>query len=152
MTETLGDNRLVHVVYGCAGAGKTWICAQLENVHWIIFDKTRKDRIREALFTASRQSKPIVIDNTSMTSTMMRRNPEFRFRLYAVVEPVDVIVERIKGRGGKSCDPVKIARRANRIERIWALYGDGTGFKGSSSGVLLRLTHDLVVEVDKTRA
>lgn len=132
MTLEYGHNRVVHVVYGCSGAGKSWVCRQLVGVYYVEFDRTPRKQIREALRIATHQPLPIVFDPSNSTTTTMKRNPELKFELYAAVEPVDVLADRIVHRGGvPKID--NLTRRAKRINQIAKKYG---GFSGPSQAVL----------------
>lgn len=140
--SSLGPNRTIFMVTGPSGSGKSWVCRQLlDQVHYVDYDKTAESRRAAALAAATFQERPILFDPVSRVASYINRNPALKFRLACIVEPPEVILQRLQGRGSDMAELTPgILKRVDRTLAYSRRYAE---FSGSSDQVLAWLRSQL---------
>lgn len=118
------------LIAGCPASGKSWVCNQLtDKFNYVSYDKVNKNyHVYELL---KNNSKPLLYDPTIKISTFTKRYRHlFNVRLIVIVEPEEVIKQRMLSRGGQITDTIK-----RRIKRMCNLSKD-CEFSGTSNEVL----------------
>lgn len=101
---SFGDRLKLIVLGGPSGSGKTWVSEQLgELVSYVSFDKTPKEQHIMSIMQKNSMfpGRAVLYDPVRKSSTVFKRYSQVWDVIYVViVEPVEVVVERIKNRGG----------------------------------------------------
>jgi hypothetical protein len=134
------SNRVVYTVIGVSGSGKSWVCESLSDVFYVKYDHDKRTvGLRTRFLEASRQPLPIVFDPFSQVSATIRRFPGLKFKVYGIVEELNVIKSRIEGRGGEFNEDSAEKYTA----RVRSIVGRFQGFQGTSQEVLDRVQRDM---------
>ena len=122
--------KIVFVVAGVSGAGKSWICNQLSNKFlYIGADKIDKSSVRSIIYNTSEPH--ILYDPTVHVTSFIRRNLDvFDIRLLVIIENEQTILTRLIGRGGNFTDGIK-----RRMKRMLKIKG-AAEFSGTSIEIL----------------
>jgi|GEM_PF-6537186 len=127
--RSVGTKKIVYVIAGASGAGKSWICNQVINkFKYVSYDKTPKDQTRSILWN---ETSTVIYDPTTHVSSFIKRNKDiFDIKLIVIVEDELTISTRLMARGGQITNSVR-----QRIKRMKNL-AKGAVFSGTSSEVL----------------
>jgi hypothetical protein len=129
----------MYIVCGPAGAGKSWICDQLQDVNYISYDLVPKEQHYHYMVELSKNGKPIVYDPFRKISTLVGRySSMFDIKVVLIKETPEIVLGRLKGRDSKlSLNEVKMyCDKSNRNAKIAA-------FSGTSQEVLDYLRGEL---------
>lgn len=121
----------VFFLFGCFGAGKTWVGNQLINNFFIVeYDKYRFKSVE--IIDALPKTKPILfISSIGITAFMNKYGMKYNIVPIALIESSDVIRQRLIQRGGSMT--ANVERRLKRVESISNKYAE---FSGTSNQVL----------------
>ena len=129
----------IYMVCGASGSGKSWVCRQLtEQYNYISYDENSKKKHIDLLKGAD-QSRPTLYDPPIKISTFIKRHShEFHIVPIFIIEDVNIVKDRILGRGGEWTD--FIGRRCEAMKKRNAKYGVFSGTSQEVLDYLLRLT------------
>ena len=125
------------MVCGPVASGKSWVCNQLEDVFYVMYDGLRGFSARFGkILEGTKQPLPIVYDPSRNVVSFMRKNAELRMRIFCILEEPEVIEARLLARGGAYKEGY-IKLRVKRFKSIAKRYGE---FCGTAEEVLARLS------------
>lgn len=130
------DKRSIIYLVGTSGAGKTWICNQLDpsKFHVIEYDKIRRQGFVEAIKTAPQELQVVAVTSIKVSTFRKLLDPEFDIRMILVYPSLEETKKNILARGGKVT--IYLDRRYQRFGRLQAK----SEFIGDSTAVLNYLT------------
>lgn len=124
-------SKIIYIVTGAPGSGKSWVCDQLANNYtYISYDDFPKESHLQLIFSDN-SGKPILYDPwRKATSFVKRYSDSLDIRLIVIKETREIVRERILNRGGTLTDKIdKYTDRAFNISK-------NAFFSGTSSEVL----------------
>ena len=132
------------IIAGAPGAGKSWVCRDLPNSVYVPHDRTPRSKMHGVLEESLKGTLPVVVDPTVRVSNTLREFPQGR--LLVVVEPEEVVKERLAARGGSYTESV-----GRRIKRMLSLARKAE-FSGTSTEVRAYLLNKLLEYRDRQGA
>lgn len=122
--------RIVYLLTGAPGSGKSWVCDKLSN----LLDPIDLDKVKKSeLLNVIKSRYCPVIAMTIGVSTFIKNNPDLDIKLVVIREPKKIIKERLIERGGQWTKTIDA-----RIKRMESLANKAV-FTGTSSEVLIFL-------------
>jgi len=132
-------SKIIYIVTGAPGSGKSWVCNSLANIYsYISYDDFPKESHLQLIFSDN-SGKPILYDPwRKATSFVKRYSDSLDVRLIVIKESKETIRQRILNRGGEITDNTdKYANRAINIAK-------NAFFSGTSDEVLAYLKSRLI--------
>lgn len=137
------ERRVIYLVVGCPGSGKSWVCSQLAGeMDYVPHDDHFTGYVSAILRRASApDTKPLIIESPFSVNEI--RGPlesaGYNVRTLYIIEPDGVIAERYQNREKRPIPPGHLTRQQTYLKRAI----DQGSFHGTSQQVLEKLQSTL---------